>query len=315
MIRLAVLPRLCLALLPLSAAAFEPSPGVKVDRFIALTEAPWRGDVTKDAPLSSRENLVVLRRGDMELKIDVYRPDDERVLPAVLMVHGGGWTGGSKEGMRSLAKALAARGWVTACASYRLAGQAPFPAAVHDVKAAVRWLREQAGEHGVDPQRVGAVGGSAGGHLVGMVATTADRLLEESDGAWAGQSSRLGAAVLMGAGVDQLARALESPKPIASQLIFFGGPVTEKREIYRQASPFHQLTKACPPLLFLDGEKDDPGARYVTMRQRMDELGLAHELAVVEGCAHGAWGKSPWLECMVGEMDRFLTARLKSGVR
>ena len=67
-----------------------------------------------------------------------------------------------------------------------------------------------------------------------------------------------------------------------------------------------------PPLLFLDGEKDDPGVRYVTMRQRLDELGLPHELAVVEGCTHGAWGKSPWLERMVGEMDRFLSARLKA---
>jgi dipeptidyl aminopeptidase/acylaminoacyl peptidase len=91
--------------------------------------------------------------------------------------------------------------------------------------------------------------------------------------------------------------------------------VSERREIYREASPFHQLTAACPPLLFLDGEKDDPGARYVTMRQRLDELGVPHELAVVEGCAHGAWGKSPWLERMVGEMDRFLSARLKAAGR
>lgn len=302
----------CLLLVPLLASALTPPPGVKVDRFIALTDAPWQGPESASVKLRSRPNLAVVSRGAATVKVDVDRPDDARLLPAVLMVHGGGWTGGSKEAMRPLARALAARGWVVVSTSYRLAGQAPYPAAVHDVKAAVRWLRAHATEFGLDPQRVGAVGGSAGGHLVGLVATTAGRAIEETGGPWAEQSARLDAAVLMGAGVDQLARALESPKPIPSQLVFFGGPVSERREIYREASPFHQLTAACPPLLFLDGEKDDPGARYVTMRQRMDELGVAHELAVVEGCAHGAWGKSPWLERMVGEMDRFLTARLKA---
>lgn len=302
----------CLLLLPLCAFAFTPPPGVKVDRFIALADAPWQGAEPAGGKLRERENLEVVARGPVTVKADVYRPDDARVLPAVLMVHGGGWTGGSKEAMRPLAKALAARGWVVVCTSYRLAGQAPYPAAVHDVKAAVRWLRAHAGDFGLDPQRVGAVGGSAGGHLVGLVATTAGRAIEESGGPWAEQSACLDAAVLMGAGVDQLARALESPKRIHSQLVFFGGPVTERREIYREASPFHQLTDACPPMLFLDGEKDDPGSRYVTMRQRLDELGVPHELAVVEGCAHGAWGKSPWLERMVGEMNRFLSARLKA---
>ncbi len=302
----------CLLLVPFLACAFTPPPGVKVDRFIALADAPWQGAEGAGAKLRARENLEIVARGSVTVKADVYRPEDARVLPAVLMVHGGGWTGGSKEAMRPLAKALAARGWVVVCASYRLAGQAAYPAAVHDVKAAVRWLRAHADELGLDPQRVGAVGGSAGGHLVGLVATTADRVVEEANGPWAGQSARLGAAVLMGAGVDQLARAMEAPKPIHSQLVFFGGPVTVRREIYREASPMHQLTAACPPLLFLDGEKDDPGVRYVTMRQRLDELGLPHELAVVEGCTHGAWGKSPWLERMVGEMDRFLSARLKA---
>lgn len=305
----------CLLLVPFFACAFTPPSGVKVDRFIALTDAPWQGPEEQSAKLRSRQNLTVVSRGEVTVKVDVDRPDDARILPAVLMVHGGGWMGGSKEAMRPLARALAARGWVVVSTSYRLAGQAPYPAAVHDVKASVRWLRAHASEFGVDPQRVGAVGGSAGGHLVGLVATTADRLLEETDGPWAGQTARLDAAVLMGAGVDQLARALEAPKPIPSQLVFFGGPVSERREIYREASPMHQLTAACPPLLFLDGEKDDPGARYVTMRQRMDELGVAHELAVVEGCAHGAWGRAPWLERMVGEMDRFLSARLKAAGR
>jgi acetyl esterase/lipase len=299
-----------LAALVIHAHAFAPAQGVNVDRFVALKDTPWQRQPAS-AKLRSENNLLVVQRSDLAIRVDVCRPDDARQLPGLLMIHGGGWTGGNKEAFRPIARALAARGWVVVSTSYRLATQAPFPAAVHDVKAAVRWMRAHATEWGIDPARIGAVGGSAGGHLAGMIATTADRLLEEPEGPWKEHSCALQAAVLMDAGVDQLSRALESPKPIPSQLIFFGGPVTEKRELYIQGSPLHQITAACPPLLFLDGENDNPGQRYVSIRQRMDALGVPHQLTVVEGCAHGAWGKAPWLPHFVAEMDRFLSQYLK----
>lgn len=307
-------PLLCIAaaVFTLCAHAFEPAEGVKVDRFVALKDTPWQSQSpAAEAALRSAENLVVVRRGELAVKVDVCRPADDRKLPGVLLIHGGGWTGGTKEAMRPIARALAARGWVVVSTSYRLATQAPFPAAVHDLKASVRWMRAHAAEWKMDAARIGSVGGSAGGHLAGMIATTAGRVIEEEGGAWGGESSALQAAVLMGSGVDQLSRALESPKPIQSHLLFFGGPVSEQRERYIQGSPFHQLTAACPPLLFLDGEKDTPGQRYITMRQRMDELKVPHQLVVIEGCSHGQWGKAPWLPLFVGEMDRFLSRYLK----
>lgn len=303
-----------LSIVALGAGAhgFEPAEGVKVDRFVSLKDTPWQAQAgANEVSLRSEENLLVVQRGDIAVKVDVCRPADDRKLPGVLVIHGGGWTGGNKEAFRPIARALAARGWVVVCTSYRLATQAPFPAAVHDVKASVRWMRAHAGEWNLDATKIGSVGGSAGGHLAGMIATTADRDIVEESGPWPGESSALQAAVLMGAGVDQLGRALESPKPISSQLIFFGGNVTEQRGRYIQGSPFHQLTADCPPLLFLDGEKDTPGQRYIAMRQRMDELKVPHELVVIEGCAHGAWGKAPWLPLYVGEMDRFLSSHLK----
>jgi len=302
-------------LLTLSAfivCAFEPAPGVKLDRFVALKDPPWTPQaVPTKAPLRSAENLLVTQRGEISVKVDVYRPDSDETLPGVLMIHGGGWTGGNKEAMRPIARALAARGWVVVNTSYRLATQAPFPAAVNDVKTAVRWMRAQAQEWYLDPDQIGAVGGSAGGHLAGMIATTADRALTEAAAPFGKHSSALQAAVLMGAGVDQLARALESPQPIQNQLLFFGGPVSEQRERYIQGSPFHQLTAACPPLLFLDGENDTPGLRYITMRGRMDELKVPQQLVVIEGCAHGQWGKPQGLPHFVAEMDRFLFQHLK----
>lgn len=292
--------------------AFEPAEGVKLDRFVGLHSKPWHSQpATRETPLRSGEKLLVVQRGDIAVSLDVCRPVDDRRLPGVLLIHGGGWTGGNKEAFRSTAHALAQRGYVVASTSYRLATQAPFPAAVHDVKAAVRWMRTHAEEWNIEASKIGAVGGSAGGHLAGMIATTADRVIEEENAPFSSQSSVIQAAVLMGAGVDQLSRALESPRPIRSQLLFFGGPVGEQRGRYIQGSPFYQLRADCPPLLFLDGEKDTPGQRYIIMRQRMDELRVANELVVIEGCVHGAWGKAPWLPFFVGEMDRFLSMHLK----
>ena len=312
MMRTSFLPCFLAIALIHATQAFQPPEGVKVDRFVALNDTPWQAvPKTAEVPLRSAENQLVTQRNELAVKVDICRPDDDRLLPGVLLIHGGGWIAGSKDAFRSTARALAQRGYVVVSTSYRLATQAPFPAAVHDVKAAVRWMRANATIWQLDPTKIGAVGGSAGGHLAGMIATTADRVLEEPNPPFADHSSALQAAVLMGAGVDQLARALESPKPIQSHLLFFGGPVSEQRERYLQGSPHHQLTATCPPLLFLDGENDTPGLRYITMRQRMDELKVPHQLVVIEGCAHGQWGKAPWLPFFVAEIDRFLSLHLK----
>ena len=94
-------------------------------------------------------------------------------LPAIVCIHGGGWAKGNRVNHRKVAQALAARGFVAATISYRLSGEAPFPAAIHDCKAAVRFLRANAEEYGIDTENIGAIGLSAGGHLTALLATSA----------------------------------------------------------------------------------------------------------------------------------------------
>src|SRR5437899_2165063 len=107
--------------------------------------------------------------------LDIVRPREASATPrpAILLVHGGGFRGGNKEGYTSLAVKLAEHGYVAASANYRLAPRNQFPAAVHDVKAAVRFLRANAAKYGIDTTHVGTLGGSAGGHLVLMLGLTA----------------------------------------------------------------------------------------------------------------------------------------------
>src|SRR5947209_12678438 len=103
--------------------------------------------------------------------LDLYLPPSERPLPLIIWVHGGGWQNGSKAG-GGPALRMAGRGYAVASINYRLSGMATFPAQIEDVKAAVRFLRANARKYNLDPDRFGAWGGSAGGHLVALLGTS-----------------------------------------------------------------------------------------------------------------------------------------------
>jgi len=284
----------------------------EVQRFIEIpAEAVHsKEDATIPIGVIPHENVVFGTGGGRELKLDLYMPAGDGPHATVLLVHGGGWTGGNKEAFRPFAQQLAARGFVTATVEYRLATESKFPGAVEDCKAAARWLRANATTYKIDPARIGAVGGSAGGHLVGMVATTSEPAQFEGKGGNADQSSALRAAVFMGAGVDQATRAQETPKPIQSQVIFFGGPYAEKKDVYVAASPITHVSAKTPPMLFIEGEFDTPGLRYIDMRKKLDALSIPNRLVVVQGGKHGCWGQNPWMIPMVEEITAFLKTHL-----
>jgi len=258
--------------------------------------------------LSEHLELVYAEQGagrDRKMHLDLYVPKSGGPHATILTVHGGGWLGGSKKYFREIAVLLAARGYAVANVEYRLAEEAKFPGAVQDVAAAVRWLRGNAAKYSIDPDRIGAVGGSAGGHLVGMVATTAASN-KYNDHNTPDQSSHLQAAVLMGSGVDQVARVKETKRgSIANCVIFFGAEYHENPGIYVEASPITHVSKNTPPLLFLDGGLDRPGQRYVGMRKKLDTLDVTNELVVIDGAKHGHWGSEPYRSKFVESMDAF----------
>ncbi|HEX4607505.1 MAG TPA: alpha/beta hydrolase, partial [Urbifossiella sp.] len=129
-------------------------------------------DPPKPSPkMTTANDLVYTKAGDDELKLDLARPEGDGPFPAVLVIHGGGWSSGNKASNRGALAEFAKRGYVAVSPQYRFAPKHTFPAQVHDVKAAVRWLRAHKDEYKVDPDRIGAVGFSAGGHLSLMQGT------------------------------------------------------------------------------------------------------------------------------------------------
>jgi len=197
------------------------------------------------------------KAGDTPLLLDIVEPGirtSDKPLPLVVWIHGGGWRGGDKS--NNPADWMADKGYVVASIDYRLSDAATFPAQIYDCKAAIRFLRANAKRYGIDSKRIGVWGGSAGGHLVALLGTSGGVKELEGNCGSPGYSSRVqavcdffGPADLTVIGsVTRLA-----PNPVAQLL---GGPVAEKRELAKQASPVTYVSKDDPPFLIVHGDKD-----------------------------------------------------------
>jgi pectinesterase len=187
---------------------------------------------------------------------------------------------------------LAQRGFVTALVSYRLATEAPYPAALHDCKAALRYLRAHARELKIDPERIGCMGGSAGGHLSGLTAATSGLTTFEGEGPHRDQSSRVKAAIVMAATQDLVTANREKTNENAQ--LFFGGTCAEKPEVFAAASSITHVRADMPPILFIEGEKDTLKIGRAEMMEQMRTLGIETGLHTLRQAPHPFWMSDPW---------------------
>jgi sugar lactone lactonase YvrE/acetyl esterase/lipase len=242
------------------------------------------------ANLESHLNLAYAHYGDRQLQLDLYRPiNHDAPLPAIICLHGGGWFQGDRTKLTPLAQTLAAQGYVAVTISYRLSGEARFPAALHDAKAAVRWLRAHASTYGIDPTAIGVTGLSAGGHLAALLATSGGITELEGHGGHADQSSAVQAAVGMGAQSDlENSRIRErSQRPDdPNYRPFFGDSQTSAPAVYALASPRHHIDPTDPPLAFIAGELDDPSTHADELRHDMLRLGIPTGLTLIPHAPH-----------------------------
>jgi acetyl esterase/lipase len=274
--------------------------------------------------------------GYRPLLLDLYlpgpelRPGQAAPLPVVLFLHGGGWGLGTRrevgppfDGWRpSFFGRLAQEGFAVASADYRLSGEATFPAQLHDVKAAVRWLRRNAGEYGLAGERIVAWGASAGGHLAALLGLTGDVPgLEGSVGEerlpgpprpgsapvpdQPVVSSAVAAVVDWYGPTDLLSMDAQSdgsgpvrhdaPESPESRLI--GGPLTELPGLARIASPVSHVRPGAPPFLIMHGTADHavPLAQSQSLADALDAAGSPAETAWIGGSDH-MWLGAPDVE-------------------
>lgn len=267
------------------------------------------------AAIEVTRDLTYATYGDRQVQLDRFRPKNATApLPAIVCIHGGGWFKGDRSSMGNLASALAARGFVTVAISYRLSGEAKFPAAIEDAKAAVRWLRANAKAQGIQPDHIGAIGLSAGGHLAALLATSGDVPELEGEGGNAEQSSRIQACVAMGAQTDLLSdriAGLSARPDDPFYRTFLGASQADASDVYALASPRDHLDPQDPPILVLTGELDDPSTHADEFRADLAKFGVFTDLVILPDAPHAFLGRQNAFDACVERAATFFAERLR----
>lgn len=216
-----------------------------------------------------------------ELQADLWLPRGIGPFATVLVVHGGGWQRGERADMDGIALALARRGFAAVVPAYRLAPAHRFPAALHDLQQAVRWIRAQAALYRFDATRIGAYGYSAGGHLAAMLGVIGDG--DPLDAPHGGAEARVGA-VVAGAAPFDLARYQDSPLVAA----WLGATPAQDRALYALASPITHVSAGDAPLFIYQGTWDAlvPVPMAHAMKSALDAARVPAELFLVAGQGH-----------------------------
>ncbi len=237
--------------------------------------------------------VAYLAEGRAE-KADLYLPErDGSLHPGIVIIHGGGWIGDQRDSDReiNIGMSLAAQGYVCMSIDYHLADPETkskdpktaticWPQNLHDCKTAVRWLRAHAKRLELDADHIGAIGGSAGGHLAAMLAVTGPDCQLDPSGPWAEQSCRIQAAVNMYGPVDT-----ENWMDRIEALKFTRA---ENPELYKAFSVLTYVSADDPPILTLQGTKDHvtPVSQSQALDAKLAQQGVTHRLEIIEGAGH-----------------------------
>ncbi len=229
-----------------------------------------------------------------QLGLDLYMPNDVDNPPLLVWVHGGRWLRRTKEDV--FTTALVGEGFAIASIDFRLSVDAPFPAQIHDIKAAIRFLRANATTYGYDATRIGIHGRSSGGHLTALVGVTnGNKELEGSVGEHLDQSSDV-QAVVSYFGASNLTSILDQSTPFgvtlrsAALALLLGGSLEQKMELAKLASPVFHVDATDPPLLLLHGDQDPqmPINQAHELHGVYKEHGLPVHFEVIHGAVHGS---------------------------
>jgi acetyl esterase/lipase len=249
--------------------------------------------------------------GYRPLKLDLYYARENKTpKPAILWLHGGGWALGNPRGGSSLwgewdqvLARLSARGYVTVGVSYRLSGEARFPAAIQDIKAAIRWLRANSAAYGIDPKRIAVWGSSAGGHLAALTGTSCGVRELEGQGGNADQPSCVQAVVDWYGPTDF---SLLDSQAAANSRIRHNDPGSPESRflgcelmkcaptLVQSANPIAYVSAEDPPFLIMHGDADTavPLKQSQILYDALRTKGVSVDLEVTPGVNHGFDGAS-----------------------
>lgn len=269
--------------------------------------------------IAEKRDVVYRSIGDRELHLDMFFPakSEKSLHPAILLVHGGGWRSGDKSHLVPMAQQLAACGFVAATVEYRLSPEAKYPAAVHDLKAAIRWLRANAKDQNIDPEKIVILGCSSGAQLATLVGFTNGIVIFDGNGENREFSAAVQAVVNIDGIVDftsEYVRQFEDDprKNPSAAGAWFGGRYHEKTGLWTEASPLQYVSASSPPILFVNSAISRFHAGRDEMIAQLDLLGIYSEVHTLPDTPHPFWLFHPWFSQTVEIISAFLDKPIKN---
>lgn len=249
-----------------------------------------------------KTGLVYKTVGDRELHLDIYGPDSsqEGPFPAILMIHGGGWSSGNRSHMEMMARDLAFNGYVAIPVEYRLSPEASYPAGIEDLQDAVRWIVENGAPYRADRQHIVTLGASAGAHLATLLGTTENDLLP-----FKGNKSNVIRGIINIDGIVSFVHP-EAKKEGNAASRWLGGHRNTHWSNWMEASPLAYVDADSPPILFVNGSFPRFHAGRDSLCTRYADYGIHYDIFEFSDAPHTFWFFHPWYTPMMYTILRFL---------
>ncbi|MEQ8524624.1 alpha/beta hydrolase [Gracilimonas sp.] len=257
-----------------------------------------------------QKDIVFKNTGQRNLQLDLYSPrQNSEIKPGVLIVHGGGWISGNKSMMKQISMRLASEGYVAVAVEYRLSPEAQYPAAIYDVKSALKWMRDHSEKYQINRDKIAIMGTSAGGQIAALVANTQNKSKFE-DPADTSKASTTIQALIDIDGVLAFIHPVSEEGRVAS--LWLGGDQQEAQETWIEASALSHVNKDSPPTLFIGSAYPRFLAGREEMTVALNKHGIYNETHLLEQAPHSFWLFHPWFETTMEHVTSFLEVTLKN---
>ena len=257
-------------------------------------------------------DIIYTRYCGRELKLDLVSPKNlwEKKRPVIILIHGGGWRSGDRTMELPTALKLAESGFICACVEYRLSPEAKYPAALYDIKTAIRWCRSNAVQFNIDTTTIIVYGTSAGGHLAALLGTSQAAGLFNEQGDYKDHSGNVQAVIDID-GVLDFTDPAESgkdtlpDKPSAGKA-FLGASYTDNPVLWKMASPINYISSKTPPFLFINSSHVRFHAGRDSVMHMMNRFGIFSEVHTIANTPHPFWLFHPWFDETIKYIQVFL---------
>jgi pectinesterase len=256
-----------------------------------------------------KKDIVFRTILERQLPLDIYYPKYiHKKKPAVLLIFGGGWRSGNKSQNEAMSLELANRGYVAVSPEYRLSLEAPYPAAVFDLKAAIKWMKANAQMYGIDTRKIATLGVSAGGQLSALLGTTnSNRNFEDTIGEKS-VSANIQAVIDID-GILAFHHPESAESAVAAQ--WLGGTYEQQPTIWKEASALEHINQQTAPFLFINSSNPRFHAGRDDAIKKMDSLHIYSEVHTFPDTPHPFWFFHPWFNPMMDYIDSFLKKQFK----